>query len=64
MNKTQPAIWSLLFILVILLSQDYVFFDWDETQISGFSKWMGWFIFVQLLFLFLLYWFSNKYWKE
>ncbi len=55
----------ILFILIFLLSQDYLFVRWEgEPAVLGFPSWIGWFAFVHVLFIAAFYWFARKYWNE
>ena len=64
--KTKGSIlWIILFVLIFLLSQDYLFTSWEaKPSFLGFPSWLGWFVFVHLLFIGAFYFFSKKYWKE
>ncbi|MEN0047787.1 MAG: hypothetical protein AAF806_12065 [Bacteroidota bacterium] len=64
MLKKSGLLWGLVFTIVFLLSQDYLFIDWDNaTSLFGLPKWVSWFAFVHLLFIGTLYFFAKKHWK-
>ena len=57
--------WLLLFFLVFLLTQDYLFTKWsDQLYALGFPDWLWWFIGVHLIFVICFYLFTRLYWKE
>ena len=59
MKKKDGIIWSIFFIGIFLLSQDYLFITWEERPtILGFPIWLGWFAFVHVLFITAFYWFE------
>ena len=61
MSKKTQVFWSLIFILIFLLSQDYLFASWEgRPNLLGLPNWIIWFGFVQLLFLGTLYFFAKK----
>ena len=64
MKKKDGLLWTLLFICIFLLSQDYLFMNWKGTPaVLGFPVWLSWFVFVHLLFITAFYFFAKKYWK-
>ena len=64
MKKKDSILWSILFIFIFLLSQDYLFINWEKTPaILGFPVWLSWFAFVHLLFITTFYFFAKKHWK-
>ena len=65
MKNKKGLFWLITFMIVFLLSQDYLFVQWSEKPgILGFPIWLGWFAFVHLLFIVVFYWFAKKYWKN
>lgn len=55
--------WSLAFVLVFLLSQDYFFQKWSpSTSLLGLPGWLFWFMGVHVVFIVLFYFFSKKFW--
>ena len=64
MIKKHWILWSFVFIIIFLLSQDYLFTSWEEKPGTlGFPNWLGWFAFVHLLFIGTLYLYSKRHWK-
>ena len=64
MRRKSKIMWIAFFVLIFLLSQDYLFVNWQgQTGVFGFPKWIAWFAFVHLIFIAALYWFSKKYWR-
>ena len=64
MKNKKAMLWGFAFLGVFLLSQDYLFAEWtNEPVFLGFPIWVGWFVFVHILFIFIFYWFSKKHWK-
>jgi len=58
-------IWSGGFILIFLLTQDYLFTKWESgIGLLGLSNWMFWFMGIHILFLIFLLYFSKKYWNK
>jgi len=65
MRKKRGIYWSLAFLLVFILTQDYLFVDWESSpQFLGFPNWLFWFAGLHVLLMVVFYWFSNKYWRE
>jgi len=65
MKRKNPFLWIALFILIFLLSQDYLFMSWEgHVGTLGFPKWIAWFVFVHILFVGAFYFFAKNYWKE
>ena len=65
MKNKSGFLWTILFIIIFLLSQDYLFVSWEgKPAVLGFPKWIGWFAFVHLLFIGAFYFFARKYWNE
>ena len=65
MKSKHSILWSIIFLLIFLLSQDYLFIKWDNTpMIWGLPNWITWFAFVHLLFIAVFYWFAKKHWNE
>jgi len=63
--KKNKGLWLSLFVLIFLLSQDYLFISWEgKPALLGFPIWIVWFAFVHLLFIVGFYFFSKKYWSE
>ena len=66
MNKLLqgPFFWVILFGLVFLLTQDYMFAHWqDKPLLLGLPNWLFWFMVVHVLFIFTFYFFTEKFWK-
>ncbi|MEL6719496.1 MAG: hypothetical protein AAFP82_12335 [Bacteroidota bacterium] len=64
MRKKSGLLWGLVFVLLFLLSQDYLFMDWNNVpKWLGLPSWIAWFAFVHLLFIGVFYFFSKRYWK-
>jgi len=64
MKNKNGILWTLAFLLVFFLSQDYLFLTWEKgTTFLGFPNWLGWFAMVHVLFIIVFYFFSKKYWK-
>lgn len=64
MKKKDGILWSILFICIFLLSQDYLFINWEGMPtVLGFPAWLSWFAFVHLLFITVFYFFAKKHWK-
>jgi len=58
-------LWCIAFVILFLLSQDYLFIRWKGTpSILGLPSWIGWFVVVHLLFIVVFYLFAKRYWKE
>ena len=58
-------IWIGIFVAIFILSQDYLFIEWDNTYgLLGFPTWIFWFIGVHALFVCALIAFSKKYGKN
>ena len=65
MKKNTGLLWSIVFIIIFLLSQDYLFVDWGARLLFfGFPTWIAWFVLVHLVFIGAFYLFAKKYWKE
>jgi cation transport ATPase len=65
MKNRNRFLWMTLFILIFLLSQDYLFVSWEgKPAVLGFPGWIGWFAFVHVLFIAAFYFFAKKYWNE
>ncbi|MEM0995086.1 MAG: hypothetical protein AAGI49_18795 [Bacteroidota bacterium] len=64
MRKKSGFLWGLAFVIIFLLSQDYLFTDWDNTPSwLGLPAWVTWFAFVHLLFIGVFYFFAERFWK-
>ena len=64
MKKRYAWGWGMAFVLMFLLSQDYLFTDWPPgTSWGGLPSWLGWFMLVHALFIGLFYYFAKRYWK-
>ncbi len=62
MKKKQTLLWSLVLLLIFLLSQDYFFISWSgRPNILGLPDWIFWFALVHILFIGSLYWFTKKH---
>lgn len=60
----QPYFWGLLFVLILLLTQDYLFVKWEAAPaFLGLPNWLLWFVGVHVVFIFIFYFFTKKYWK-
>ena len=56
--------WGILFGVVFLLTQDYLVVAWEvEPLLLGLPNWLFWFVGVHVLFIFIFYFFTKKYWK-
>ena len=65
MKRRNRFLWITFFVLIFLLSQDYLWVSWEgKPAVWGFPVWIGWFAFVHLLFIAAFYFFAKKYWKE
>ena len=65
MKNKNGIFWSIAFIVIFLLTQDYLFTKWKgRPSILGFPIWIFWFAIVHLLFILVFYFFAKKYWKE
>lgn len=65
MKSKNGILWIILFIVVFILSQDYLLINWEGSpSILGFPAWIGWFAFVHVLFIAVFYLFAKKYWNE
>lgn len=65
MKRKLSIIWSMIFMMTFLLSQDYLYVIWENTpSILGFPIWVFWFGVVHLVFIGFFYFFAKKYWKE
>lgn len=64
MSRRSRWVWTLIFMVLFLLSQDYLFTSWPkETGWGGFPIWLAWFVFVHALFIAVYYFFANRFWK-
>ena len=64
MKNKNGILWGIALIAIFLLSQDYLFITWEgKPAILGFPNWLAWFALVHLLFIFVFFLFSKKYWK-
>lgn len=64
MTKRKAGYWALAFVVLFLLSQDYLFVQWPKgTSWLGFPKWLTWFMLLHAGFIIVFYFFSKKYWK-
>ena len=64
MKNKQGYFWVTIFIIIFLLSQDYLFTERiAATGVLGFPSWLGWFMMVHVVFIGAFYFFSKKYWK-
>lgn len=64
MKNKKGIYWSIAFIIILLLTQDYLFIEWEgRLAVFGFPVWIFWFAFVHLLFILVFYFFAKKYWK-
>ncbi len=53
MNKSN---WIILFSVIFLLSQDYLFFiKWPDKLFGGFPVWIFYFMLVHVIFIFAIY---------
>lgn len=65
MDTKKGLFWLLLFSIIFLLSQDYIFAEWEgKPAVFGFPLWVIWFVIIQVIYILIFYWFSKKYWKE
>lgn len=64
MQRIKAGGWLLIFLIVFLLSQDYLFFSWpDGLSFGGFPPWLWWFVGVHLVLVAAFFLFSKFYWK-
>ena len=64
MKNKNGLLWGIAFMLIFLLTQDYLFTSWEKgISWFGFPSWLGWFAAIHLLFIYVFYLFSKKYWK-
>jgi len=64
MKNKNGFFWILAFLILLLLTQDYLFTTWKNgTSFLGFPVWLSWFIIIHFLFIVVFYFFSKKYWK-
>ena len=65
MIRIKAWLWVLIFTVIFLLTQDYLFANWSEQlSLFGFPSWLWWFIGVHLLFVGVFYVFAKNYWKR
>lgn len=63
--KKKGFLWLLVFIFIILLSQDYLFVDWElKSSLFGFPQWIFYFILIHILFIVAYALFMKHFWKE
>ena len=64
MKNKNGLLWCIIFIVIFLLSQDYLFIEWTgKPNLFGFPNWLAWFALIHLLFIFVFFLFSKKHWK-
>ena len=65
MRKGQSILWAVVFVVIFLMSQDYLFMTWERGMgLLGLPNWVYWFGLVHLIFVSALALFAKYYWKE
>ncbi len=64
-RQCRGTIWGLTFIGIFLLSQDFLFVQWDNwPTLWGLPDWMYWYFALQLILVAAIAAFARFYWKD
>jgi len=64
MQKSK-SLWVGLFLLLFLLTQDYLFISWPQkTTLAGFPIWLIWFVAIHAIFVLIFFFFAKHFWKK